>query len=94
MSKAAQIPGPEQGFTSRVWKVLGASTEPVTVDGKTELGPARDGYRVHGGEIRCAALLQKMELVEVESLSAGRRITRATKRGCAMYGAFLQSRAD
>ncbi len=94
MSKAAQIPGPEAGFTSRVWKVLGASTEPVEVDGKAGLGPARDGYRVHGGEIRCAALLQKLGLVEVESLSAGRRITRATAKGAGLYGAFLAARAS
>jgi hypothetical protein len=87
-----KIPGPEQGFTSRVWKVLGASTEPVTVDGKTELGPSRDGYRINGGEIRCAALLQKMELVDLESLSAGRRLTRATKRGAALYVAYLAER--
>ena len=89
MAKDNKLPGPEAGFTSRVWKVLGASTEPVTVDGKTAIGPSRDGYRVDGGEIRAAALLQKMKLVEIEQLSAGRRICRATERGAAMYTAFL-----
>ena len=85
------IPGIKDGFTSRVWKVLAASTETVEVDGAQRRVAARHGYQPNGGEQRAAGTLIERELVTVHAVTPARQLLKATPKGIDLYVAFLES---
>lgn len=80
-----KVPGPEQGFTSRVWKILGGACE---VSG-SKITARKEGYQYNGGEVRAAAHLMEMGLVTDGSAGPQMRVVKATEEGLHMYAAYL-----
>ena len=90
-TKTPKIPGAADGFTSRVWKVLAASTEMIEVDGKPRRVARRDGYQCNGGEQRGASTLVERELCTVQSVTPARQLLKATPKGIELYESYLAS---
>ena len=88
-TKTPSIPGPKDGFTSRVWKVLAASTETIEVDGAQRRVAARDGYQCNGGAQRAAGALVERKLVTVHAITPARQLLKATPKGIELYDAYL-----
>ena len=87
----SKIPGPKDGFTSRVWKVLAASTETIEVDGAQRRVATRNGYQPNGGEQRAAGTLIERELVTVHAVTPARQLLKATPKGIELYDSYLAS---
>jgi hypothetical protein len=90
-TKTPSLPGIKDGFTSRVWKVLAASTETIEVDGEQRRVAKRDGYQCNGGEQRAAGSLLERKLVTVHAVTPARQLLKATPKGIELYAAYLDS---
>ncbi len=89
MAQPKKIPGPAEGFTPRVWKVLGASTELETSEEGSKRVTSREGYQYGGSEVRCVAHLTSLGLLKSTEVGPAKKLAKATAKGCELYDAFL-----